>query len=234
MTEENFILKKEAERYKHYESMEWKIRHETALQIIKKLPKGKVLEIGCADGGYLKRLKQLGFDVYGLDIYPKWIKKCKTKHINISFGDANNNLPYKDNSFDYIVNFEMIAHLITPIHFIREIKRVLKKEGKFIIESVNSAHWKYRISYLLAQTNNYGLLWSGFKGYNTHYNMIWPEHKSMHLQHFSLNSCKEMLEDNGFQVTDYSNKMSPNKSNRLTSTIHPNLFCTEYIFLAKH
>ncbi len=233
MTKENIALRKESERYKHYESMTWNKRHNLGLEIFKKLPKGKVLEIGCADGLFLNKLKELGFDVYGIDIYPQWVEKCRTKGINTTCGDVNNKLPYKDVFFDYVINFETIAHLIDPTNFAREVKRVLKKSGKFIIESTNSAYWKYRISYLFAQTKNYEMLWPGCESYNTHYNLIWPEHKSMHFQHYSLNSCKEMLEDNGFHVNDISKQLSENKLNKVKSAIFPNFFCSEYMFIAK-
>ncbi len=229
----DFIINKETERNKHYESLEWRNCHNIGLQILKKLPKGKVLEIGCADGIFLDKLREEGFDVYGLDVYPKWIEKCKNKSINVKCGDANEKLPYKNDFFDYVINFEMIAHLINPPKFIKEVKRVLKKDGKLLIESVNSAYWKYRISYLFAQTNNYQMLWPGCNGYNKHYSMIWPEHKGIHLQHYSLNSCKQMLKDNGFHITDVSKEINKNKLSKAKASLAPNIFCCEYLFVAQ-
>lgn len=231
MNIENLSLTKEMYKYENYESILWTKRYNVALELFKNLPRGKVLEVGCVDGKFLNKLKQLGFSVFGFDICPKWVELCKKKGLNVRLGDANQRLPYKNNSFDYVINFETIAHLIDPLQFAKEVNRILVRGGKFFIESVNSAYWKYRVSYLFAQTKNYELFWPGCESYSTHYNLIWPEHKGIHLQHYSLCSCKEMLTDIGFDVVDISGKISGNKYIKTFVVLFPNLFFAEYMFI---
>ena len=48
-------------------------------------------------------------------------------------------MPYKDNSHDFIISCNMIHHLAKPCLFFSECRRVLKPKGKLIIQEVNSS-----------------------------------------------------------------------------------------------
>jgi ubiquinone/menaquinone biosynthesis C-methylase UbiE len=48
-------------------------------------------------------------------------------------------LPYKENSLDFIVSSNMIHHIATPYKFFAECKRVLKPNGLIIIQEVNAS-----------------------------------------------------------------------------------------------
>jgi len=62
----------------------------------------------------------------------------KIKLPSLIVGDAHL-IPFKDNSFDVILSGEIIEHLLNPLKFIREAKRVLKPQGVFIITTPNLA-----------------------------------------------------------------------------------------------
>ena len=46
-------------------------------------------------------------------------------------------LPFADESFDYVVSFQVIEHIKHDKEFVREVHRVLKKGGKFIVSTPN-------------------------------------------------------------------------------------------------
>ena len=92
--------------------------------------KDKILDVG---GGYKDRagiLRDLG-KVIVLDVKPG-------KNVDV-VGDAHA-LPFKDNSFDYVVMFMVLEHLHDPIKAFSECSRVLKKNGILLLTTVQYWH----------------------------------------------------------------------------------------------
>jgi SAM-dependent methyltransferase len=46
-------------------------------------------------------------------------------------------LPFEDNTFDFVVSFQVIEHIKDDNYFVKEIHRVLKPSGKFIVTTPN-------------------------------------------------------------------------------------------------
>ena len=84
------------------------------------------LDLGSADGSFVKVLKEKGFNALGLDI----------KDLNFE----NDKFTQKDDTFDLITAISVIEHLSNPNNFLTEVKRVLKKDGFFILVTPN---WKF-------------------------------------------------------------------------------------------
>jgi len=93
------------------------------------------LDLGCGDGYWSERLKQLGYDVISTDI-----EKC---HKDAQVVDANYPLPYPDKNFDLVWSMDVIEHLENPDFTAQEIKRVLKSNGTAILITSNSYFWLY-------------------------------------------------------------------------------------------
>ncbi len=94
--------------------------------------KGKVLDIGCADGRFLKKMKQQGWDIYGLDLDKKSVGvakiNCQTENIyNCYFEEFIEKV--EPQSFDIVTFFEVLEHQSDPIKFIEGIKKILKPGG---------------------------------------------------------------------------------------------------------
>ena len=109
---------------------------------IKSLQKGSLcLDIGCGNGRDCKTLIDNGVRAIGLDSSEKIIQ-IASKNVNTEFvaGDATN-LQFKDESFDNILCIAMLHHLGSEnkrIRALKEISRVLKKDGRCLI----SIWWK--------------------------------------------------------------------------------------------
>jgi len=113
-----------------------------------------VLEIGCAGGVLLHRVKQLlpGITATGLDRDDAHIDFAKAKTaelgLNCDFvvGDATA-LPFADNTLDLTFSHTVCEHIETT-SFLSEQRRVLKPGGRIVVLSVrtklgfNSENWK--------------------------------------------------------------------------------------------
>ncbi len=96
----------------------------------------KLLDIGCGIGdllsGFSKRANSS--DLYGIDYADNMIHQAKKNlvGVDLSIGDAEN-LPYDNDSFDYVVTCAAFHHLPNPVRALTEMKRVLKKDGRVFI-----------------------------------------------------------------------------------------------------
>jgi len=96
-----------------------------------------LLEIGIGTGYGLELLKSNFKRIIGVDID---FLKNKEDYIFIQ-SDANY-LPFKSQTFSFIISFQVIEHIEDDIGFLKEIFRVMKEKGMFVLSTVNA---KYRI-----------------------------------------------------------------------------------------
>jgi ubiquinone/menaquinone biosynthesis C-methylase UbiE len=99
---------------------------------------GNVLEIGTGNG-YGAEIISPGCDSFTtIDKYESEVAKKNTLK-NVSFIQMN--VPpfvgIEDNSFDFVISFQVIEHIKNDKQFVKEVYRVLKKGGKFIVSTPN-------------------------------------------------------------------------------------------------
>jgi SAM-dependent methyltransferase len=92
-----------------------------------------VLDLGGGVGNFAKLLVAQFNRIHLLDFSPT--KECE--RIICDSGDLNGPLPYPDANFDLVVSLEVIEHLENPRHFLREIARILKVNGRCLISTPN-------------------------------------------------------------------------------------------------
>lgn len=118
-----------------------KIRYKQDLELINRYFKeGKILDVGASPFHITFCLKQLGFEVTGVDINPDPFKSFINKY-NLVIKKTNietEELPFKTNAFDFIIFNEVFEHLrINPIFTLKEINRVLKPGGVLLLTTPN-------------------------------------------------------------------------------------------------
>ncbi|MDD3296482.1 MAG: class I SAM-dependent methyltransferase [Candidatus Omnitrophica bacterium] len=98
---------------------------------------GKLLDVGCNYGIFLKLAKENGYQVYGVDMSQSAIKYARNElKLNVeckTLKGAN----FPSEYFDVISMFDVIEHVKDPIGELQEIHRVLKKDGLFFLTTPN-------------------------------------------------------------------------------------------------
>lgn len=98
-----------------------------------KLKGQNYLDIGCGNG-YISEQFTQKFETYGLDISAVAIEEAEKKGLKCQQINANSmDLPFTDAFFDNIVCLDVLEHLTSPEDFTKEIFRVLKKGGSFVV-----------------------------------------------------------------------------------------------------
>ena len=97
---------------------------------------GNVLEIGTGEGYGAEILAPHATRFITLD---KTTPENVYQAANVEFMEAAvPPIPAANNSFDYVVSFQVIEHIKRDFEFVREVYRVLKPGGKFIVTTPNA------------------------------------------------------------------------------------------------
>jgi SAM-dependent methyltransferase len=115
--------------------------------------KGLVLDLGCGDGDYSVRLKDLGFDVIAADLDEvrfKYRGKIKFQKCDIT-----QELPFPNDYFDYLLLMEVVEHLRNPYEVFPEINRIIKPNGFLILSTPNILSLKSRFRFLFEGSYEY-------------------------------------------------------------------------------
>jgi SAM-dependent methyltransferase len=144
---------------------------------------GSLLDVGCANGSFIKKAQEYGFDVYGIDIDSISIKASRERGLKNTFDMGMEEFfAYSRDSglqFDYITIFEVIEHQARPVDFLNLVKKLLKPGG-IVYGSVPNRN---RLSWLLRE-----------KGKN-YEDVDYPPH---HFTLWAQNSLMKFFELSGF------------------------------------
>lgn len=125
-------------------------------EILKNINNPKIIDVGAGCGKYSIYLSDKGYDVTAIELVKHNLMTLKSKNKNVKAyqGNALNLSKFKDNSFDMVLLFGPLYHLISTedkLKALIEAKRIVKKGG-FIL-----------ISYYM---NEYAIITYGFKDNN--------------------------------------------------------------------
>ncbi|MGY4884240.1 MAG: class I SAM-dependent methyltransferase [Nanobdellota archaeon] len=148
----------------------------------------KLLDIGSGSGQFLYEMKKLGLEVYGIepgDFDEQGSKKYK---LNIKKSDLIKT-NYPNEFFDIITMNHVLEHTNNPHEIIIKIKRILKKNGIFILSVPNSNCLAYKL---------FGKNW---------HQLDVPRH----LINYSNKNLRFILEKHGFKVLKVRYNSRPNQ-----------------------
>lgn len=105
----------------------------------------KVLEIGCGNGiqaAYIKDkfrpayMKAIDLNAANVEIARSEAARLGVKGVDYEVGDAQDLKGIADQEFDVVINIESAFHYPDKPAFLREVKRVLKPGGHFLIADI--------------------------------------------------------------------------------------------------
>ena len=171
--------------------------HEKVFDLINKDLRRSVLDMPSGSGAFVQRLNDAGFkNIIAMDI----VNALEIEHGNFVEGDMNKPLSLSDASCDTAVCIDGIEHISRQFDFVKEINRILKNQGEFIISTPNISSLRSRWKWLTT-------------GHHHKCNSPLDENNPSPLHHIGLLSFPEiryLLHTNGFRLTDLkTNRIKP-------------------------
>ena len=113
---------------------------------------GKILDVGCGGGSYLYRLKQWGWETYGVEPSETGAKQAKSLGLAVHHGSLEK-ARFPDSFFDAVRLSNVLEHLSDPKATLQQVSRILKPEGLVYITVPNTRSFVF----WLFQDNWYAL-----------------------------------------------------------------------------
>lgn len=207
------------------------IRFEKILKLLKAHLPGapmqdwRMLDIGCSTGELLEFFAPRVKSASGVDIADRAVAATKQR----GFSDAyvsdveSGQLPFPDQSFDFITCLEVVEHLFDATNLLAEIKRVLRPGGFVFIAVPNDVlHWRKRTQ----------IIFGRIPFEET------PLLGGNHLRFFCTTSLRGILEYTGFKIRACGGLPLSYRGHQLgwpgwfVSRLAPDLFCSDYFAIA--
>jgi len=99
-------------------------------------PSARVLDIGCANGSFLRQLRSLGWEVCGVEPDPKSAAQAREAGLDVREGLLPQQ-SFPEAHFDAITMSHVIEHLHDPVDTLRRCWKLLKPGGQITIMTPN-------------------------------------------------------------------------------------------------
>ena len=157
---------------------------------------GRVLEVGAGTGRFLRTLREYrpDLDAYACDFVKDGLSTAHELDPSIHLAQADfTALPYRDETFDIVLVFDVLEHLNDPEQGLRELHRVLAPGG--LIHAL-----------VPCEGQPATLHWAMWK---LNMNSDLKKRHVGHVQRFTHGSLDRMLTEHGFHVESISYSMHP-------------------------
>lgn len=111
-------------------------------RLVPDLPAGSVvLEVGCGGGHFSEYCRSLGLKVVSSDLSVSNVCEAGRKYPDLALCAADaERLPFKTGSLDAVVSIELVEHLFGQEEHLREVARVLRDGGVYVIKTPNKLY----------------------------------------------------------------------------------------------
>jgi SAM-dependent methyltransferase len=136
--------------YSQYESQEQEYLatfKEDVRRIAEFVPTGRVLEVGCGYGYFLRCAVDAGYDAYGIDLSPTAVKWASERLPGRVFCGLLEEVPeIQGQQYDVIFGSHLIEHLTEPGAFLETAARLLRPGGLIVLVTPNIKSLLARVS----------------------------------------------------------------------------------------
>lgn len=155
-----------------------KVYEETKKNIEREYSSGKLLDMGCGLGLFLELWDPQKWGLSGMDISKKAVEYARGEGLNVREGSLEKT-GFSDNYFNVITMFYVLEHLPNPLKVLKEVRRILKKDGLLVVRVPQSISAERFLRFFGVRRNLF--------------------HPPMHLYDFSTAILKEFLLKAGFK-----------------------------------
>jgi len=156
----------------------WRFDYGTDLSPAELIAPGKLCDIGCGNGGNLRKFKEAGFQVVGVE--PDDEARKIAGEIATVYAGTGESLPDSlQGGFDYVLLSHVLEHTISPETALANAHKLLKSYGVLVVEVPNNEALGFRM---------FAELWP------------WTD-VPRHIHYFTEASLRKMLEAAGFHVS---------------------------------
>lgn len=154
-------------------------RYDAQAAFLADLRPGRLLDVGCAGGAFLRVMQNRGWMVEGVD---RFAMGGNEHGLDIHYGELPA-LKLPSSNFDVVTAWGVLEHLHDPLEYLREIARVLRPGGRFV-----------------ALVTNLRSVWSRY---------AYGEDIPRHLYFFSAGTLRRYAVETGLRLTatDYSSSV---------------------------
>jgi 2-polyprenyl-3-methyl-5-hydroxy-6-metoxy-1,4-benzoquinol methylase len=120
--------------------------HSIVLRWLEVMPPGRVLDLGCSSGLLSERIRALGHNVTGVDMFA--LPGVTERVDRFLEADLDRGLPVDINEeppFDLVVAADVLEHVRDPESLLKQIRSVLVPGGTLIASVPNFGHWYPRV-----------------------------------------------------------------------------------------
>jgi SAM-dependent methyltransferase len=147
---------------------------------------GRVLDVGCAAGYFLKVCQEKGWDVLGLEvsdaIRPQAQERLGRDRV---LPGLLEDAPLEPHSFDLVTFWDVVEHIPDVVGALQRVRTLLKPGGKLLIETQNVAS---------RTADRLGKAWHHYK-------------HAEHIYHFDPRTIADLLGRAGFRVLENTPKL---------------------------
>lgn len=141
---------------------------------------GKLLDVGCGSGLFMKTASVQGYDVYGIDVSNKALSFARDEFKLDVRQKSLDDLIKKNIKFDIITLWHVLEHFMNPIDELKKVKTLLNENGVCFIEVPNYNSIKFKLS-----SNK----WKG------------GNHPLYHRTFFTSKTLRKTIQESGFSTT---------------------------------
>jgi methionine biosynthesis protein MetW len=120
-----------------------RLNKDEILRSLSAISANNILDCGCGDGSFTLELAQTvgASDVYGIEVDPPRVAAARSRGVHVELSDLNDAFPFEDGTFDIVHANQVIEHVVSSDHFLREIRRVLMPGGVAVVSTNNLSSW---------------------------------------------------------------------------------------------
>lgn len=150
----------------------------------RRVPRGRLLDVGCAEGTFLELARQRGWEVCGTELSAFAAAEASRRLSTEIFCGELCEARYPDRSFDVVTLWHVLEHVRDPGDCLREIRRIIRPGGVLLIAVPNVDDWLMQVAYRVVRGRPERL--------------FTKKDREIHLTHFSARTIGMYLEKAGF------------------------------------